>query len=548
MRDTLRNTLLITAATAVLTACAVGPDFQRPAAPDTVRYTEADLPSKTVSAEGMAGAAQTFASDQDVPRDWWKEFGSEPLNRLMEQALKANPDVKTAQASLRQAQENYYAERGELLPSVDAGFDPTREKFNPSAFGQQGVPSSIFTLYDASVSVSYGVDIFGGTRRAVEGAGAQVDTQRYALQAAYLTLTANVVTAAVQEASLEQQIKETQNIADIESKQLDVLQKQFELGGVTKATVLSQVAELAQTQTNLPPLQKQLAQTRNQLAVLAGKFPGDGKDDIFDLASLHLPETLPLTLPSKLVEQRPDIKQAEGQLHAASAEIGVATAAMLPQVTLSGSYGSETTSFSKLFTSGAEVWSLGGGILQPLFHGGTLLHQRRAAEAAYDKSAAQYQSTVLLAFKNVADTLRALQFDAEGLKAQVNAERAASNSLNLSQTQFRVGAISYPQLLDAQHTYSQARIGLVQAIATRLADTAALYQALGGGWQGKDTTIAQEKTPGPAKDKSDAPPAVEAPLLDAPAASFATTPAVPAAGNAPAATAMQPSVTNEKKP
>jgi len=476
------KTLLTLSAAAILVSCAVGPNFKTPLAPDVKRYTETDLPAKTAAAETPEGAAQTFVDDADIPEHWWTLFGSDPLNTLMNQALKSNPDLKAATASLTQAQENFYAARGGLLPSVDAGFDPTRQKFNPAAFGEQGAPSSIFTLYNASVSVSYGLDIFGGTRRAIEAAHAQASTQRYELEAAYLSLTANVVTAAIQDASLREQIKETQNIVDIESKQLEVLKKQFALGGIPKAIVLSQEAALAQTQTALPPLEKQLAQTRNQIAVLAGQFPGNAPAETFALTSLHLPESLPLALPSKLTQRRPDIKAAEAQLHVASAEIGVATAAMFPQLTLSASYGSETTSFSQLFTSGAEVWSIGGGILQPLFHGGTLLHEKRAAQAAYDKAQAQYESTVLLAFKNVADTLRALQYDAEGLKAQANADSAAKNSLDLAQAQFAAGAISYPQLLDAQRTYAQARIGLVQASALRLVDTAALFQALGGGW------------------------------------------------------------------
>jgi NodT family efflux transporter outer membrane factor (OMF) lipoprotein len=495
MKHFLKSIFLAAAAVPLLAACAVGPDFMKPAAPDVARYTDTELPGKTASADGIAGAGQAFTQGKDVPAEWWKLFGSEPLNKLMSQALKTNPDLKAASASLRQARENYYAARGELLPSIDASFDTTREKFNPAAFGETGVPSSIFTLYNASVSVSYGIDIFGGTRRAIEEARAQADYQRSLRDAAYLSLTANVVTAAIQEASLSAQIKETQNIIDIESMQLDVLKKQFEFGATAKSIVLEQQATLAQTQAGLPALEKQLAQTRNQLAVLAGNFPGNGNIEAFDLSALHLPEELPVSLPSKLVEQRPDIRAAEEQLHAASADIGVATANMLPQFSITGSYGSESVQSGKLFGPSAEVWSIGGGILQPIFHGGELLHAKRAAVAAYDKAAAQYQGTVLLAFKNVADTLRALQYDADGLAAQVSAETAAKNSLDLTQAQFTAGAITYPQLLDAQRTYQQARINLVQAQASRLADTAALFQALGGSWQEKAAGAAKETQP-----------------------------------------------------
>ena len=493
--------LLASTATMLLAGCAVGPDFKKPAAPDVTRYTDTELPSKTASAKGLDGAAQSFAVSKNVPEQWWTLFGSESLNKLVEQALANNPDLKAAYASLRIAQENYYAARGDLLPSVDANFSPTRQKFNPAAFGEQGAPSSIFTLYNASVSVSYGIDIFGQARRAIEGTIAETNYQRFEQRAAYLTLASNVVNAAIQEASLKQQIEETKNIIDIESKQLDVLKKQLALGAVPKTTVLEQEAALAQTQTTLPPLEKQLAQQHNQLATLAGNFPGKSPDISFDLSTLKLPEELPLTLPSQLVEQRPDIRAAEEQLHEASAAIGVATANMLPQLTLTGSYGSETTSFSNLFSSSAEVWSIGGGLVQPLFHGGELLHKKRAASAAYDKAAAQYQSTVLLAFRNVADTLKALQFDADALAAQVNAEEAARNSLDLAQTQFKAGAISYPQLLDAQRTYQQARIGLVQAQAMRLADTVALFQALGGSFDDAGATT-QKISPSATEKKS----------------------------------------------
>lgn len=499
MNTALKHALMASALTALLANCAVGPDFKKPAAPDITRYTSTALPDKTAATTGIAGSAQTFAANKATPGQWWTLFGSEPLNRLVEQALANNPDLKAADASLRQAQENYYAMRGELLPSVDANFSPTRKKLNPASFGQAGAPSSIFTLYNASVNVSYGIDIFGGERRAIEGALARTNYQRFEKMAAHLTLAANVVTSAIEEASLSQQVKETKNIIDIESKQLEVLKKQLALGAVPKSTVLEQEATLAMTQTNLPPLEKQLAQQYNQIAVLAGIFPGKNTSDIFDLANLKLPEELPISLPSKLVEQRPDILAAQEQLHEASAEIGVSTANMLPQISLTGSYGYESTKFNNLFASSAGVWSIGGNLLQPIFHGGQLLHQKRAAVAAYDKAAAQYQSTVLLAFKNVADTLRALEYDANALAAQVTAEAAAKNSLDLAQTQFSAGAISYPQLLDAQRTYQQARIGLVKAQALRFADTAALFQALGGSYNNTDST--PQKSPAPANEK-----------------------------------------------
>ncbi len=470
-------------ATLLVSGCAVGPDFKRPAPPDVKTYTDSALPAQTAASDTIGGAAQTFVDNKDIPAQWWTLFASAPLNALMEQALKTNSDLQAAQAALRVSQETVYAEQGVFFPSVTLNPSVTREKFSPAVLGDSTGSSSIFTLYNASVNVSYGLDIFGGNRREVELLQAQADYQKYQLQATYLTLTTNIVTAAIQEASLRAQIKATQNIIDIESHELDILKKQFELGGIAKSIVLTQETAVAQAEATLPPLQKQLAQKRTQLSVLAGRFPSEKLEETFDLDSLHLPEELPVSLPSKLVEQRPDIQSSESVLHAASAGIGVATANMLPQVTLTGSYGSEATSFGNLFSGPAEVWSLGGGLLQPLFRGGTLLHERNAAVAAYDQAAANYRSTVLTAFQNVADTLRALQFDADTLKAQLHAERAASESLELTNAQFKDGAISYPQLLNVQQAYQQTHITLVLAQAARFADTAALFQALGGGWQ-----------------------------------------------------------------
>jgi len=485
--------LTSTAALWLVSGCAVGPDFKTPPAPSVKTYTENALPAQTTATDNVAGgASQTFAEDKDIPADWWKLFGSDPLNALMEQALKANPDLQAAQAALRQAQENLYAQQGTFYPAVDLTPSITREKISPASYGQPNAPSSLFTLYNASVSVSYGLDIFGGTRRTEEAFKAQAESARFQREAAYLTLTANIVTAAVQEASLREQIKATRDIIDLEHKQWDLIGKQFEYGAVAKAPLLAQEAVLAQAEATLPVLEKQLAQKRNQLAVLSGHLPGDAQIAAFDLTTLHLPEALPISIPSKLVEQRPDIKASEALLHSASAEIGVATANMLPQVTLNAGYGSQATTFSNLFSAPAEVWSVGGGLLQPLFRGGTLLHDRRASVAAYDKAAAQYQSTVLGAFQNVADTLAALQYDADALKAQEHASHAASQSLELSRIQLDAGAINYAQLLITEQTYQQSRIALAQARAARFADTAALFQSLGGGWWNRTEPAAKD--------------------------------------------------------
>lgn len=466
----------------LLSSCSVGPDFLRPDAPDVSSYTEETLPDKTASSDKDKGVSQTFVHDKDVLTDWWKVFGSEPLNRLVDQALKANPDLQAAEAGLRKTQENLSAQKASFFPAVDITAGDTRQKFAGASVGQANRPSSIFTLYNASVNVSYGFDIFGKLRRAVESLEAQAEADRFRYEAAYVTLTANIVTAAVREASLREQIKETEHIAGIEREQLKVLQIQLDLGSVAKSAVLVQEANLAQTVATLPPLQKQLAQTRSQLAVLIGQTPAETLDARFALASLTLPEELPVTLPSKLVEQRPDIKASESLLHAASANIGVAAANMLPDIDITGSYGSITPSFTDMFSSGAIVWNIGAGLTQPLFHGGRLLHQKRASEAAYDQAVAQYKGVVLQAFQNVSDSLTAIRYDAETLNAQATAADAASKSLELATSQYKLGGISHLVLLDAERTYRQARIALIQAQAARVADSAALFQSLGGGW------------------------------------------------------------------
>lgn len=478
---TASHLLAATAALALLAGCAVGPDFLRPAAPDVKGYTAEPLPAETAHAAVHGGAAQHFVSGEDIPGQWWRLFHSPPLDKLITEALTANPDIAAAQASLRQAKETLAAGEGAFFPQVNSSLGIEREKSSSASFGIAGL-TSLFSVSTASVNVSYPIDIFGGTRRQVESLEAQAEYQRFQLEAAYLTLTSNVVTTAVQEASLRAQIAATQDIIQAENQQLDVLQRQFQLGGIAKAAVLAQQATLAAARANLPPLEKQLAQARNALSALAGRLPSDEPAARFDLASIQLPQDLPVSLPSKLVEQRPDVRAAEAQLHSASAQIGVATANMLPQITLTGSYGSTAVPPGNLFSGGTGVWSVAAGLAQPIFHGGELLHQKRAAVAAFDKAAAQYRSTVLTAFQSVADTLRALESDANALNAQLVADRSAEDSLNLARQQFRAGGISYLSLLDAERTFQQARINLVTAQANRYADTAALFQALGGGW------------------------------------------------------------------
>jgi NodT family efflux transporter outer membrane factor (OMF) lipoprotein len=464
-----------------LGGCAVGPDFERPAAPTDTGYTPEPLATQTASVKMHGGDAQHFLADRDIPGDWWTLFRSRPLNQLIGQALKANPDLDAAQAALRQAQENVYAEQGALFPQASFAFQAEKQRFSGATFGQPS-NTATFGLVTPQLNISYAIDVWGGTRRQIESLEAQAEFQRFQLEATYLTLTSNVVVAAVQEASLRGQIAATQDIIRDQAQSLKLVRDRFNLGGASQADVLTQEAQLAQTRATLPPLQKQLAQTRNQLAALVGQLPSHEAAGTFALDSMRLPNDLPLSLPSQLVEQRPDVRAAEAQLHSASAQIGVATANQLPQFSITGSLGTASNSFTNMFAPGTGVWSIAGGVTQTLFDAGTLLHRKRAAVAAFEQTAAQYRSTVIKACQNVADTLRALQSDADAMVAAAASERSAAASLDLARRQYQLGAIDYLTLLNAQRTWQQARINLVQAEANRYADTAALFQALGGGW------------------------------------------------------------------
>ncbi|MGH8163322.1 MAG: efflux transporter outer membrane subunit [Rhodanobacteraceae bacterium] len=474
-----------------LSGCAVGPNFREPAPPAIDRYTPKALPAATVSAATPGGDAQRFLEGRDVPQRWWTTFGNDELDARVRTALEHSPSIASAQAALRQAQEDAAAARGGLFPSLDANAGATRQKYSGSQFGGSGgFASAPFTVYNASVSVGYTLDLFGGVRRGVEAQSALADYQRAQLDATYLTLAANVVTASLQEASLREQLRANEQIAGFQRKELDIAQKQQQIGAKSLADTLAVRSQLAVTEATLPPLRKQLSATQNQLATYLGVTPAQLSVRPLTLDAVTLPHDIPVSLPSTLVAQRPDIRAASALLHSATAQVGVATAAMLPQITLSGSAGSSALRAGDLFSAGTGAWSIGLGILQPLFHGGELLHKKRAARAGMDKAVADWQGTVLTAFQNVADSLQALQYDAQGLAAQDAAEKAAARRLDLTRIQYRVGAIDYLNLLDAERQYQQALILLIQARTARLADTAALYAALGGGWQGTDSKVA----------------------------------------------------------
>ena len=474
-----------------IAGCAVGPDYRRPAAPAVASYTAEALPAGTGAAPGIGGAAQRFVPGGEIPARWWELYRSQALDRWIREALANSPTLGAAEATLRRAQELRRSRFGDLLPSLDGSVNASRQKPSGASFGAANLQINPFTLYNASVNVSYTLDLFGKTRRELEALQAQVDFQGFQIEGARLTLTSNIVTAAFQEASLRGQLLATRDILATQEELLAMVEKQFELGGIARTDVLAQQAVLAQSRASLPPLEKRLAQTRHLLAVLAGRFPGNTADlPEFDLKDFQLPEELPVSLPSSLVRQRPDVRSAEELLHAASAAIGVATANLYPHITLSGQYGTTAMQVGDLFRPGSAIWGVGAGLLQPIFHGGALEASRRAEVAGFDQAAAQYRETVLQAFRDVADVLRALEYDAMALKAQSDAETAAYATLEIARKQVRYGATSYLSLLNAQRQYHLARILLVQAQAVRFADTAALFQALGGGWWNRENPSA----------------------------------------------------------
>jgi NodT family efflux transporter outer membrane factor (OMF) lipoprotein len=461
----------------LVAGCTVGPEFREPQAVADKTYLPQSL-SATVPAQGPGGDAQRFVPAQSVGGAWWRAFGSQDLDRLVQQALDSSPTLAQARARLEQAREEYRARAGTTLPQVNGSLGVTREKINPAAFGgglfgDRSVPP--FTLYDASVNVSYALDLFGGNRRALEALAAQVDYQRYEADAARLTLAANVVTTAVRRASLAEQVDLAERIVALHARELEIAQQRYRAGGIAEADVISLRAQVEQSRAAIPPLRTQLAQAEHQLAIYLGSTPAQGAGRAPEMHDLTLPTELPLTLPASLARQRPDIQASAALLHQASANIGVATANLFPQINLSASLGANGTQLDHL----VNVWSVAAGLTQPIFHGGELRARRRAAEDAYDAAAAAYRESVLHGLQQVADVLRALEQDAIELAARDRAQRDAQSAARIARMRYEAGGISLAALLDAQRQELQATLDRTRAQAQRLSDTAALYQALG---------------------------------------------------------------------
>jgi NodT family efflux transporter outer membrane factor (OMF) lipoprotein len=495
---------LIIAYAGLASSCAVGPRYHRPETPPNAGYAPTPLPQSSASAPVHGGEAQHLINDRDLPFEWWELFKSPVLDSLVERAFRANPTIAAAQAAVVQAQELVYAQRGFFFPTFAANYAFSRTKIagnftlddapgtqgdghnlNPPLLDPQHSPHTAPLLYDfhtAELTVGFVPDVFGANRRQMESLAAQRDAQRFALEATYITLASNVVAAAIQEASLRAQIRATRQLVEADGKALQILRDQYRLGFAMRLDVAAQETALAQAEATLPPLQGQFEQTRDLIRALVGNLPNQDVAETFELDALQLPPELPVSLPARIIEQRPDVRAAEAQLHAANAQVGVAIAAMLPQLSITGAYGGNADEFAWMFRHGGPFWNLVGNVTQPIFEGGTLLHRKRAADEALKQAAAQYRSSVLTAYQNVADTLHASLSDADALAANVRAENAAKVTYDLTQRQMQVGYVNDLTVLNAETTYQQTLILRIQAQAMRYGDSVALFQALGGGW------------------------------------------------------------------
>jgi len=463
--------------------CAVGPRFRPPPAPAVDRYTPAPLPAETSAGSASGDESQRFDAGENLTGEWWQLFRSPELDALVATALKENPDVAAARAALREAQELTAAQRGAFYPQLQAQYAASRQRDATGTLSPtltSGAP--VFNLHTAQVSVTYAFDPFGANLRRLESAQAQEQAQRFELIAAQVTLSTNVVAAAIEEGSLRAQLAATRDIVRSERATLAILRRELELGAIAATDVMAQESLAASTEAQVPGLEKQLAQERDLLAVLAGHFPADEPAAHFELSGLTLPRDLPVSVPSGLVRQRPDVLAAEAQLHAASAQVGVAITDLLPQISLTAGAGGTATQVARLFAAGNTFWSAGASLTQTLFAGGTVWHRKRAADAALDGAGAQYRSVVLSAFQQVADALHALELDATAVTLSAQAEQAAAQSLTAVRHNVENGSASELALLQSEQAYQQALLSLVQARASRYADTVALFGALGGGW------------------------------------------------------------------
>lgn len=465
---------------ALLAGCAVGPDFKRPAAPGLSNYTEKTLATETSTAPTRFGEKQILVEGLGIKAQWWRTLGSPALNNLISQAFEAGPTLAAARANLRQAEELAAAQAGSsLYPQVEGGLGAQRQRMSPAGQGLSG-DAREFSLYWADLDLHYNLDLSGMNRRSLEALAARADYRSFELQAAQLNLAGNIALAAIDRARLAAQLEASAAMVRAQEEQLGLAHERVRIGQASADETLSLQAQLEQTRADLPALRKQMQQREHLLAVLAGRAPGAGGIPAFTLSDFTLPSELPLVLPSELARRRPDIQAAEALLHAANADYGVAIARLYPQVNLSAGLGSQALSTGALFGGSSTIWNLLGQLTQSLLKPG-LPAEKRAALAALDAAAANYQSVVLEALREVADVLRAVENDAQALTALASADNAALASLRSIERQYELGAAGYLEVLTAQEQAQQIRIRTVAAQAGRLVNSVALYQALGGG-------------------------------------------------------------------
>lgn len=475
---------------ALVSGCTVGPHYHAPAPPTVTTYTPEPQPGTTVTSPGIAGSAQHLNPSMDVPAQWWTLFQSPELDRLVREALANSPTLAQTTARLKEAQEESNARTGATkYPAVNVNISAQREQVDLATFGVPFPSPPPFGLLNGSVAVSYALDLFGANRRLVESLNAQVEYQCWQLQGARLMLAGNVVSAAIRQAQLRAQIDLTRRMLGLQQQQLAITEQRVQAGGLAQYNISQQRTLVEQTRATIPPLEQQLDMVNHQLAVLIGKSPAEAHIEAITLDKLRLPEELPVSVPSSLVRQRPDIRAADALMHQASANVGVATANLYPQITLSASAGLVGTSF----TSGGSVWNFGAALAQPVFNGGALRAEKRKAVAAYEEAGAAYQQVVLQAFEQVADSLRGIDHDAQTLQARTEAAVQAEATYNMASDRYDAGGISQLSLLDAQRQFLQTSIDRTSSAASRYADSASLFQALGGGWW-NDPTIPKPAT------------------------------------------------------
>ena len=473
-----RHAALAALVAVMLCGCTVGPDFTSPAAPASSGYAQGGDPAVTAAASGVS---QHFPIAASLPPDWWQLFDCAPLNQAVKEGLKNSPTIMAARAKLREADDELRSGEGIFYPQVSAGAAASRQHPSGNAT-PTGLREGVFNLFTLSASVGYALDVFGGERRTVEALGAQVDFQRNASRAASLSLAANIANTLIAIAAYRAEIDATDAIVKTEQSQVRLAHVQAMAGTGTYAAELGLQSQLESTQSTLPVLEQQLASAQHLLAVLEGHPPAQRLPVFLDFGAISLPRTIPVSLPSDLVRQRPDVLQAEAALHGASAEIGVATAAMFPSFTLDGSVGYSAVSSAGFFSPASSAWSIGAGVTQPIFNGGSLHFRKEAAQDAFDAADAQYRLAVLTGFQQVADSLRALEHDAQALAVREQALQTSRRALNLAEANYKAGLSNYSDLLLADALVHQAEISQIETRAQRYQDTVALFASLGGGW------------------------------------------------------------------